>query len=101
MVRSISSKISPGSFGKIDKIASARTAISETPYDFLPKVQLQHFIKEVPKRMTLEKLKKKNFYVPCQLVSSAASPLLLLLYYLRKITFAGGAEDGAGLPPFA
>ena len=36
------------------------------------------FIKEVPKRMTQEKLKKKNFYVPCQMVSSAASPLLLL-----------------------
>ena len=51
--------------------------------------------------MIQEKLKKKNFYVPCQMVSSAASPLLLLLYYLRKITFTGGAEDGAGLPPFA
>ena len=33
-----------GSFGKIDKTASARNLISETPYDFLPKVQRQHFI---------------------------------------------------------
>ena len=45
MVRSVSWKILPGSFGKIDKIASARNAISETPYDFLPKVQRQQFIK--------------------------------------------------------
>ena len=44
MVRSISWKILPGSFGKMDKIASARNAISETPYDFLPKVQRQQFI---------------------------------------------------------
>ena len=43
MVRSISWKILPGSFGKMDKIASARNAISETPYDFLPKVQRQHY----------------------------------------------------------
>ena len=44
MVRSISWKILPGSFGKMDKIASARNAISETPYNFLPKVQRQQFI---------------------------------------------------------
>ena len=44
MVRWISWKILPGSFGKMDKIASARNAISETPYDFLPKVQRQQFI---------------------------------------------------------
>ena len=48
MVRSIinniiSWKILPGIFGKIDKIASAGNAISETPYD-LPQVQRQHFI---------------------------------------------------------
>ena len=44
MVRLISWKILPGIFGKIDEIASARNAISETPYDFLPQVQRQHFI---------------------------------------------------------
>ena len=44
MVRSISWKILPRSIGKIDKIASARNVISETPYDFLPKVQRPYFI---------------------------------------------------------
>ena len=48
MVRSISWKISSESLGKIDKIESARNAISETPYDFLPKVQRQHFIINSP-----------------------------------------------------
>ena len=47
MVRWISWKILPGSFGKIDKIASARNAISETPHDFLPKVQRQQFISNI------------------------------------------------------
>ena len=47
MVRSISWKILPEIFGKIDETASARNVISETRYDFLLQVKHQHFIGQI------------------------------------------------------